>query len=138
MARSDAQREVRVAVEASGLTRKDFAEKIGIDPGTLADFIEGKRWAQGPKRTKMEDGIGWPAGTISRLERGETLAGILQGQPDAAAFVTKLGADSPGLDEAPGLVAELDRVKQEVRELRQDVSSVAAAVERIERRLDGT
>lgn len=77
MSRSDAQREARLAVDGSGLTRKAFAAKIGMDYGTLADFIDGKRWSHGPTRKAIEAGLGWPENTMGRLEAGETLAQIV-------------------------------------------------------------
>lgn len=66
VSREAARREVRRAVDA-GWARRAFAEKAKIDPGTLSDFLEGKRWAQATNRTKIEKALGWPAGKITDL-----------------------------------------------------------------------
>lgn len=71
MSRADAAREVRLAVEATGLTRKDFAAKAQVDLGTLADFISGARWPQAPTRKKIENALRWPAGRIAELEEAD-------------------------------------------------------------------
>lgn len=74
MSRETASREVRRAVDALGMTRLAFAEKARVDPGTLGDFLDGKRWAQAPTRRKIELALGWPAGRISDLEHEAKIA----------------------------------------------------------------
>lgn len=69
MSRDVARREVRRAVESFG-GRGKFAEKAGIDPGTLGDFLDGARWAQPRTRTKIEKALGWPAGLIMDIADG--------------------------------------------------------------------
>lgn len=72
MSREAARREVRRAVAATGMTRLAFADRAGVDPGTLGDFLDGKRWAQAPTQRKIEKALKWPAGQISELELGAT------------------------------------------------------------------
>lgn len=72
MSRETASREVRRAVEATGETRTAFADRAGVDLGTLIDFLDGKRWAQAPTRAKIERALGWPAGRISDIQHGHT------------------------------------------------------------------
>lgn len=69
MSKEFARREVRKAVEAQW-TRLAFARRAKLDPGTLTDFLEGRRWPQGPTLAKIESGLGWPAGRITDMADG--------------------------------------------------------------------
>lgn len=52
--------------------RLAFAKRAGIDPGTLADFLNGTRWPQSRTLAKMEAAIGWARGHIADLAEGST------------------------------------------------------------------
>lgn len=68
MSRDRAVRETRRAVDATGLTRAQFAAKAKVDQGTLGDFLNGDRWPQAPTRARIEKALGWPAGRIGELQ----------------------------------------------------------------------
>jgi transcriptional regulator with XRE-family HTH domain len=87
MSRETAGREVRRAVAATGLTRVAFADRAKVDPGTLGDFLDGRRWPQAPTRRKIEKALGWPAGRISDLADAETTV------PAAVAIEDLINAD---------------------------------------------
>lgn len=70
MTQDAARREVRRAVEATQLSRRAFAERAKVDPKTLGDFLDGRRWAQQPTRNKIERALGWPSGRITDLAEG--------------------------------------------------------------------
>lgn len=70
--RDAARRAVRRAVEASQLGVYGFADRAGVDPGTLRDFLDGTRWPQSKNRNKIERALGWPDGRITDLADGVT------------------------------------------------------------------
>lgn len=82
-----ARREVRTAVDAQW-TRLAFAKKAKVDPGTLTDFLEGRRWPQGPTLAKIETALGWPAGRIVDMADGF-------GAGDGNGSVGRGGDDAP-------------------------------------------
>jgi len=41
-----------------------------IDPSTLADFMGGHRWPKTSTQGKIEDALGWEAGTINAIANG--------------------------------------------------------------------
>lgn len=123
MSRDDARREARRAVEATGLTRSAFADQAGIDVGTLSDFLDGKRWPQAPKRRKIEERLGWPAGRISDLADG---AAPVTPDGEDAAFVADRGRD----DVAPGITD--DELLAEIRRVR---TAFDEQLDQLERRL---
>lgn len=86
MSRDVARREVRRAVEEKW-TRGAFAERARIDPGTLSDFLDGKRWAQAVNRTKIEKALDWPAGSINDMADGVPPAEAVGRVVDAPTFV---------------------------------------------------
>jgi hypothetical protein len=69
VSRDVARREARRAVEVRW-TRSAFASRAAIDPGTLGDFLDGKRWPQGGNRAKIERALGWPIGAIADMADG--------------------------------------------------------------------
>lgn len=74
-ARERAAVEYRRAAERLGMTATDIARAGGIpDPDTVRDFMEGARWPRTPTRIRLEKAVGWPAGSIDALMRGEQLA----------------------------------------------------------------
>jgi len=102
--REAARREVRRVVDASW-TRGSFADKAKLDPGTLGDFLDGRRWPQGGNRTKIERALGWPLGKIMDLAEAEESA-----PPPMAAAASPVGL---GLDDAAeGLAVEqVERIR---------------------------
>lgn len=47
-----------------------LARAASIDLGTLVDFLEGRRWPRMPTQGKIEQSLGWPAGTINAIANG--------------------------------------------------------------------
>jgi hypothetical protein len=42
----------------------------GADPGTVGDFLNGKRWPKIGTQGKIERALGWPAGTLRSIASG--------------------------------------------------------------------
>src|SRR4051794_28388367 len=42
----------------------------GADPGTIGDFLNGKRWPKIGTQGKIERALGWPAGTLRAIASG--------------------------------------------------------------------
>jgi hypothetical protein len=96
--REAAAREAKRAVDARW-TRTGFAQEAQLDPGTLSDFLEGRRWPQGPTRAKIEKRLGWPPGALDDLAAGQSLSGILSRATQArAARPVGLGLDDEAAD----------------------------------------
>lgn len=70
MSRELARRAVRRAIAAEG--RLAFAKRAGVDPGTLAHFLDGNRWPQSRTTAKIEAALGWQSGHILDLVEGST------------------------------------------------------------------
>jgi transcriptional regulator with XRE-family HTH domain len=79
MSRELARRAVRREVALEG--RLAFAKRAGVDPGTLANFLDGTRWPQSRTLSKIEAAIGWTPGYIFDLAEGSTTSEI---QSDAS------------------------------------------------------
>ncbi len=74
MSRELARRAVRREVASEG--RLAFAKRAGVDPGTLAHFLDGSRWPQLRTLSKIEAAIGWARGYISELAEGSSTTEI--------------------------------------------------------------
>ncbi|MCW2542821.1 MAG: hypothetical protein JWM40_373 [Frankiales bacterium] len=74
MANNDGRTRARLAVAAELAHREwspgRLAAESGADPGTIGDFLSGKRWIKLPTQGKIERALGWPAGTTSAIEAG--------------------------------------------------------------------
>jgi transcriptional regulator with XRE-family HTH domain len=108
VSRDAARREVRKAVEANW-TRLAFAKLAQIDPGTLTDFLENRRWPQGPTLAKIEQALGWEVGRIRDM--ADT--------PDIPAPARPVGL---GLDDAAaGLAPEqVERIRALILDIKGD------------------
>jgi hypothetical protein len=73
-----------IALRELGLDAAALARRGGIDSATARDFLSGERWPRSTSQSKIEDGLGWPRGTIVAIEHG---------------------AQPPGVDEGPGYVS---------------------------------
>ena len=49
-----------------------LARTAPADPGTINDFLEGKRWPRLSTLAKIDDALGWTPGTIDRIRRGQS------------------------------------------------------------------
>lgn len=93
MPNNETRTKARLAVAAE-LAHREWspaflAAQSGADPGTIGDFLNGKRWIKLPTQGKIERALGWPAGTISAIEAG--------GEPPAVGDVVGAGAEDAGL-----------------------------------------
>lgn len=69
------QRAAAAAVEAAagekGWGIGELAAQADVDPGTVGDFLGGRRWPQIKTRGALERALGWPAGSIARIAHGD-------------------------------------------------------------------
>lgn len=49
------------------LTQRHLAREGIVNAGTLVDFEKGRRWPRKSTRSKLEDALQWPPGTINRI-----------------------------------------------------------------------
>jgi hypothetical protein len=71
---NDGRTRARLAVSAE-LARREWsparlATEAGADPGTIGDFLNGRRWIKLPTQGKIERALEWDAGTLSSIEAG--------------------------------------------------------------------
>lgn len=99
MAETEGRTKARLAVTAElasrGWSPAKLAQEAGADPGTIGDFINGKRWIKIPTQGKIERAFGWPAGSISSIEAGVnpvSVGGAGQGEPEFE-FLTRVRED---------------------------------------------
>jgi hypothetical protein len=75
MAQNEGQRRASSAVAAEMARREwnisDLVQLTGIDPGTIGDFLNGKRWPKIGTQGKIEKAIGWESGSIRGISLGE-------------------------------------------------------------------
>lgn len=65
----------------------------GADPGTVGDFLNGKRWPKLGTQGKIEKALGWPSGTLRMIASGAPA-------PDPAVAVGARGHDQDPQDDA--------------------------------------
>lgn len=101
----DATREqVRHAILRAGHTPRSFADEADLDPGTLYDFLSGKRDGSSMTRYKIETALRWPVGSIDQLfaglsfEQATTLAAGLEERTPVPARPVGLGLDDAAAD----------------------------------------
>lgn len=74
MPNNDGRTRARLAVTAElahrGWSPARLAAESGADPGTIGDFLNGKRWIKVPTQGKIERALEWPPGTTSSIEAG--------------------------------------------------------------------
>lgn len=64
-----AERRIEVGFE----TQRELAEAVGVALNTAALLERGKSWPQAANRTKFEDALQWPRGTLNALRRGQPI-----------------------------------------------------------------
>lgn len=57
-------------MSAKRLSTAALAKSIGLDPGTVGDFLNGTRWPQAVTRAKLEEAVDWPTGSIAAIADG--------------------------------------------------------------------
>lgn len=83
---------------AFGWNISDLARNSGLDVGTVGDFISGQRWAQPATQNKLEQALGWAAGSIVLITRG--------GEPVTAVDVETVGPGDQDADVLASLPPE--------------------------------
>lgn len=93
MPNNDGRTRARLAVSAEmahrGWAAARLASESGADPGTIGDFLAGKRWIKLPTQGKIERALDWAPGTIATIEAG--------GEPPAIGDSVGGDADDPGI-----------------------------------------
>lgn len=78
---------VEARITALGLTATDVATRAELNPKTVRGLIAGDRWPRTSSRGRIEQVLGWPAGTIAAVGDGEAPPrNDLQHGPCAAMF----------------------------------------------------
>lgn len=103
------QASARARVKAELSARKweisRLRDATGLDPGTIGDFLDGKRHARFPTLGKIEAAFGWEPGYLDSLDSGDAPPPL----DDEPVSLDKLSDDD--------LIAELCRRLAERREL---------------------
>jgi transcriptional regulator with XRE-family HTH domain len=86
MNHDEARAAVATELSRQGLTPAELARRASIDPATAADFLSGVRWPRLPTLGKIDQALGWPAGTTYAIANGT--------QPPAPAPVADTGAEA--------------------------------------------
>lgn len=60
-------------IEVGFETQRELAEAVGVALNTAALLERGKTWPQAANRTKFEDALQWPRGTLTALRRGQPI-----------------------------------------------------------------
>ncbi|WP_395312245.1 transcriptional regulator [Mycobacterium sp. AMU20-3851] len=71
------------------ISQRSLASDGVINAGALIAFEKGRSWPRQATRAKLEEVLQWPAGTIERVRRGETV----RGAPAAGAPAVQPAAD---------------------------------------------
>jgi transcriptional regulator with XRE-family HTH domain len=76
------------------LTRQAVAERAGVTPDTVGDFLAGRRWPQNASLLRIENALEWPVGHLVRVASGDVPSstgsvsaeghGVLLDLPDSA------------------------------------------------------
>lgn len=53
------------------LTRQALAERAGVTPDTVGDFLAGRRWPQNASLLRIENALDWPTGYLVRVASGD-------------------------------------------------------------------
>lgn len=121
----DVQRAINAHMAAEGYTRAQFARRVGIDPGTLGDLLDGKRQPKAPTQGKLERYFEWPAGTIAEVVAGRaSLGDVGASSQDAPGVMLDLGDAVAGLsplDAEEVLAAAKLRALERAREIRRSL-----------------
>lgn len=104
--RTRARLAVSAVLASRGWSPARLAKESGADPGTIGDFLAGRRWIKLPTQGKIERALGWEHGTISSIEAGAEPPALIDpdAEPDAAV----------GADAHPGLGQWLTRAESEM------------------------
>lgn len=126
-AQQRAAQEVAAWLAAHEKNNSWLVAQTGVDPGTIGDFLNGKRWPKVGNQGKIEKALGWPAGAIRQMGYG--------GDPPTVGGANE---DPDRVAAQQGALVEQDVsnafVLAEVRAMRSDLEGVER---RLDRRIDG-
>lgn len=94
MAPDEVREEVRKAILRTGLSPLAFATAAKVDPGTLYDYLGGKRKPSSKSRAKIEEALGWPVGSINAMYLGDPVPEVPSG---TASGTTKWTGSATGV-----------------------------------------
>lgn len=111
-----------------------LVDEAKADPGTISDFLAHERWPKIGTQGRLEDALGWPAGTIRQIGNGTDLDidQLIATAPGAAVGGSAQDAGyvaSPGEKTDGG--ASNDDVLEGIREMRDDLRALRQAIERL-------
>lgn len=103
-----AARAIEAALGRRSWNQIDLARAAELDPGTLYDFMSGRRWPQARTRGKIEDALGMEHGDLARIAAGETV-GPAAHNPVAPQLPVGAGVDPEKLSRlTAGQLAQVD------------------------------
>lgn len=135
-----AQRRASDAVAAwMAARRRNNAWLVDVsnaDPGTIGDFLNGRRWPKLGTQGRIEAALGWPSGTIRQIGNGADVdIDALVGGPDHdATYVSSPGARAEAGITNEDLLREILRSRSDYDQLRAEVRSVSERVDKLEQR----
>jgi transcriptional regulator with XRE-family HTH domain len=129
---------VRARRDALGLSQEALADRAGINPKTVIELEQGKRWPVAKTRTKLEPELGWNEGDLARIaEGGYPITGPLpEDDPDglfAAATAAEVSESEFG-----GLVRQvISKLPADSQPIIEELYEMFQDAERQNRRLRG-
>lgn len=104
-----------------------LVDVTGADPGTIGDFLNGKRWPKIGTQGKIEKALGWPAGSIRQIGNGatpdpslvSTQPATVGAGPQDAGYVSAPGPHEVGGISDDEVLRVLDKVQEQIDELRR-------------------
>jgi hypothetical protein len=109
----------------------DVATMTGMDPGTIGDFLNGKRWPKIGNQGKFEKALGWAPGTLGRLARGELILPSEMPPTDPQVLVDESATPDIGSMSQDEFDAFYEKVTREAqRRMREGPASRLDQVER--------
>lgn len=118
----DVRSAVRTDMALREMSQTEYARGVlEIDPGTFRDFLRGTRDAQSKTATRIEQGLGWEAGTIANYIAGrvDRLPEGVDDETPSASWSEALGVDVSDLPlpaqqevEAAARLAALERSRK--------------------------
>lgn len=125
MGADEARATVKQAILRTNRTPRQFAGDLGMDPGTLYDFLNGVRPGSASTRHRIEQELGWKPGTIAGMFLGDPAPSAAEGTtrwtgtapgvvgPDAEPVGLGLDADADGLTPA-----QIEAVRAVIRSMK--------------------
>jgi transcriptional regulator with XRE-family HTH domain len=127
---SSGQRAAIIAAEAAmselGMTQSQLADAARLNVRIVNSFLTGRNWPQIRTRAAIETALGWPRGTLRRIELGEDppptrktaeeLRRLIHEAEDELAFL------NPRYESTRRVISA--RLQREIAELQQQLQSL--------------